>query len=180
MAHIEPPHLEIHWSPSSFWILNMIWLGINIFWKFADENFVVGFLVIKELMTWCPASVIFLLKFFFCYNQLEVCEILSSYLCHQIYILFRIMNMTWWEEFLQRLTIKLVSFRVWIELRAYQVDNGGTFKIVCGVLIMRFAIGYPEVDRRKMCLTFSFAEIDIKFNCHRRRKRGGGAAPPPQ
>ena len=27
----------------------MIWLGLNIFFKFADENFVVCFLILKEL-----------------------------------------------------------------------------------------------------------------------------------
>ena len=48
-AHNEPPHLDLHCLPPSFWILNMIQLGFIIFWKFADENFVVCFLVVKEL-----------------------------------------------------------------------------------------------------------------------------------
>ena len=46
------------WSSStlfspSLWILNMIELGLNIFWKFADGNFVVCFLVIKEYISKC-------------------------------------------------------------------------------------------------------------------------------
>ena len=49
VAHTEPPHLDLHYLPSSLWILNMIWLGLNIFWKFADENFVVCLSVVKEL-----------------------------------------------------------------------------------------------------------------------------------
>ena len=49
VAQNEPPHLDIHCLPSSIWILNMIHLGLEIFWKFADENFVVYFLVDKEL-----------------------------------------------------------------------------------------------------------------------------------
>ena len=43
------PHLDLHCLPSSLWILNMIQLGLNIFLKFADENFVVCFSVVKEL-----------------------------------------------------------------------------------------------------------------------------------
>ena len=49
VAHNEPPHLDLHCLPSSLWILNMMQLGLNIFWKFADENFVVCFSVVKEL-----------------------------------------------------------------------------------------------------------------------------------
>ena len=49
VAQNEPPHLDIHCLPSSLWILNMIYLGLKMFWKFADENFVVCFLVVKEL-----------------------------------------------------------------------------------------------------------------------------------
>ena len=51
VAQNEPPHLDIHCLPSSIWILNMIHLGLKIFWKFADENFVVCFLVVKDLST---------------------------------------------------------------------------------------------------------------------------------
>ena len=49
VAHNEPPHLDLHCLPSSLRILNMILLGINIFRKFADENFVVCFLVVKVI-----------------------------------------------------------------------------------------------------------------------------------
>ena len=51
MAQNEPPHLDLHCLLSSLWILNMILLGLTIFWKFADENFVNCFLVVKELNT---------------------------------------------------------------------------------------------------------------------------------
>ena len=50
VAHNEPPHLDVHCLPSSLWILDMIYFGLNIFWKIADENFVVCFLVVKELI----------------------------------------------------------------------------------------------------------------------------------
>ena len=43
VAHNEPPHLDLHCLPSSLWILNMITLGQNIFWKFANINFVACF-----------------------------------------------------------------------------------------------------------------------------------------
>ena len=49
VAHNEPPHLDLHCLPSGLWILNIMWLGFDSFWKFADENFVVCFLVVKEL-----------------------------------------------------------------------------------------------------------------------------------
>ena len=49
VAHYEPPHLDLHCLPFSLWILSMIKLGLNIFWKFADDNFVVCFSVAKEL-----------------------------------------------------------------------------------------------------------------------------------
>ena len=45
----EPPHLDLHFLPSSLWILNMIKLELNTIWEFAVENFVVCFLVVKEL-----------------------------------------------------------------------------------------------------------------------------------
>ena len=45
----ELPHLDLQRLPSSLWILNMILLGLNFFWQFADENFVICFLVVKEL-----------------------------------------------------------------------------------------------------------------------------------
>ena len=41
MAYNEPPHLDLHYLPSS--------LGLNIFGKFANETFVVCILVVKEL-----------------------------------------------------------------------------------------------------------------------------------
>ena len=50
VAHNEPPHLDLHCLPSSLSILNMIELGLNIFRKFADKNFVICFLVVKELI----------------------------------------------------------------------------------------------------------------------------------
>ena len=50
VAHNEPPHLDLHCLPSSLRILNMIQLGLNIFWKMADENFVICFSVVKELI----------------------------------------------------------------------------------------------------------------------------------
>ena len=31
MAHNEPPHIDLHYLPSSLWIFNMIYLGLNIF-----------------------------------------------------------------------------------------------------------------------------------------------------
>ena len=46
VAQDEPPHLDLHCLPSSLCILNMIKLGLDIFLKFADENFVVCFLVV--------------------------------------------------------------------------------------------------------------------------------------
>ena len=49
VAHHEPPHLDLQCLPSSLLILNMIQLGLNIFLKFADENFVVCFSVVTEL-----------------------------------------------------------------------------------------------------------------------------------
>ena len=49
VAHDEPPYLELHSLPSFLSIVNMIYLGLNIFWKSADENFFVCFLVVKEL-----------------------------------------------------------------------------------------------------------------------------------
>ena len=48
----EVAHQDLHCLPSSLWILNMLYLGFNIFWKFADENFVVCFSVVKDLGTW--------------------------------------------------------------------------------------------------------------------------------
>ena len=49
VAHYEPPQQDLHCLPSSLWILNMIWLVLNIFFlNFADENFVVCCLVVKE------------------------------------------------------------------------------------------------------------------------------------
>ena len=44
----EPPHQDLHCFPSSLWILSMISLGLNTFWKFSDENFVVCFLVVES------------------------------------------------------------------------------------------------------------------------------------
>ena len=49
VAHNEPPHVDLHCLLSSLSILNMILLGFNILRKFADENFVVCFSVVKEL-----------------------------------------------------------------------------------------------------------------------------------
>ena len=50
VAHHEPPHLDLHCLHSSLWILNMINFGLNtFFFKFADDNFVVCFLVVQEL-----------------------------------------------------------------------------------------------------------------------------------
>ena len=56
MAHNEPHHRDLHCLSSSLWILklNMIYLGLNIFWKFAYKNFVVCFLVVKELKSFPP------------------------------------------------------------------------------------------------------------------------------
>ena len=48
VAQNEPPHLDLQCLPSSHWSFNMIKLGINIFWKFADENFDISFLIVKE------------------------------------------------------------------------------------------------------------------------------------
>ena len=31
VAHHEPPHLDLHCLPSGLCILNIIWLGLNIF-----------------------------------------------------------------------------------------------------------------------------------------------------
>ena len=42
VAHNEPPHLDLHCSPSSIWILNIIYLELNMFWKFLYKNSVVG------------------------------------------------------------------------------------------------------------------------------------------
>ena len=50
VAHNEPPHLDLHCLSSSLWILNVVQLGFKFFWKFADENFVVCFSVVKELI----------------------------------------------------------------------------------------------------------------------------------
>ena len=47
VAHNEPPHLDLHCLPSALRILNMIYLGLNIFLKFADKKFV-SLLVVKE------------------------------------------------------------------------------------------------------------------------------------
>ena len=47
----EPPHLDIHCLPYSLQVLNMIQLELYIFLKFADENFGVCFLEVKELWT---------------------------------------------------------------------------------------------------------------------------------
>ena len=55
VAHNEPPHLDLHCLTSSPWILNMIQFGRKIFWKFADENIVVCFSVVKEL-NFCQVS----------------------------------------------------------------------------------------------------------------------------
>ena len=49
VAHNEPLHLNLHCLLSSLWILNKIKLELKIFWKFADESFVVCFLVVNEL-----------------------------------------------------------------------------------------------------------------------------------
>ena len=49
MKIAEPPHLDLHCLPSSLWILNIIKLLLNIFWKFADKNFVICSSVVKEL-----------------------------------------------------------------------------------------------------------------------------------
>ena len=50
VAHNEPPHLDLHCLPSSLCILNITSLALYIFLKFADEHFVVCFLVGKELI----------------------------------------------------------------------------------------------------------------------------------
>ena len=50
VAHNEPPHQDLYCLPASLWILIMIWLGFEIFWKFAYQNFVVCFSVVKELI----------------------------------------------------------------------------------------------------------------------------------
>ena len=47
MALDKPPNLNLHCLPSSLWILNMIWLGHNSFWKFVDINCVICFLALK-------------------------------------------------------------------------------------------------------------------------------------
>ena len=44
-----PPHLDPHCLPSSLWILSMIYPEQNIFWNFADVNFVVCCLALKGL-----------------------------------------------------------------------------------------------------------------------------------
>ena len=46
MAHNEPPHLDLHYLPSSL----SYSLDFIFFLKISDENFVVCFLVVKELM----------------------------------------------------------------------------------------------------------------------------------
>ena len=51
VAHNEPPHLDLHCLPCCLQILNIIQLGIYIFRKVAEANFVVHFLVVKELKT---------------------------------------------------------------------------------------------------------------------------------
>ena len=58
VAHNEPPHLDLHCLLSSLWILNMIWFGLNILWKFTDENFDLCFLVVKELSVYSQATCI--------------------------------------------------------------------------------------------------------------------------
>ena len=49
VAHHEPHHLDLHCLPSDPQLLNMIYLVLTIFLKFADENFVICFSVVKEL-----------------------------------------------------------------------------------------------------------------------------------
>ena len=44
----EQPHLDLHCLPSGLLILNIIWLGFRFFLKFADENFVVCFFIVKS------------------------------------------------------------------------------------------------------------------------------------
>ena len=51
VAQNEPTHLDLHCLPSSLWNLNMIRLEWNIILNFADENFVICFLVGKEFNT---------------------------------------------------------------------------------------------------------------------------------
>ena len=49
VAHDEPPHQDLHCLSSILWILNIIELENEIFEIVADVNFVVCFLVLKEL-----------------------------------------------------------------------------------------------------------------------------------
>ena len=59
VAHNEP---ALHCLPFSLPIVNIIYLGLNIIWNLAEENFVVCFLVVKELSTliimWCGTAIL--------------------------------------------------------------------------------------------------------------------------
>ena len=39
VAHFEPPHLDLHYLPSSLWILSMIWLGLHFCFKICRRKF---------------------------------------------------------------------------------------------------------------------------------------------
>ena len=49
VAHNDLLHQDLHYLPSSFWILNIVKLGQNFFFNFGDINFIACFLVLKGL-----------------------------------------------------------------------------------------------------------------------------------
>ena len=57
----EPPHLDLHSLPSCLWVLNMIKLGLDMFWKFADEN------LWKQLIFYSLFTICYIYKYFIDY-----------------------------------------------------------------------------------------------------------------
>ena len=47
MAHDEPPHLDLHYLPSSLWIFNMIYLSLTFFESLQTKILSPAFLVVK-------------------------------------------------------------------------------------------------------------------------------------
>ena len=124
--------------PSSLWILNIIALGLNIFWKFAGENFVVCFLVVKELRQLCRRESTFHTGYKWVHQFTlpaeTVCHIwlpprLSVISCFLLRLLYSV------NSFLQRLSVWFCFLpRLWAGSRITQIVSAGSHFFMDGRL----------------------------------------------